>query len=104
MLLIVFYNSCSYRNLKLKIALATLTGAPIAVAKEAINIPPIAADKIIKILSKQSNAVIYLLSLLLTVSLLRMLNLIMLSFSRIGERVNLTPLLHYLRSTNLISR
>ena len=39
-------------KIKVKLALAILTGAPIKVVKKVIDIPPLAADKTIKILSK----------------------------------------------------
>ena len=39
-------------NVKLKLAFAIPTGAPITVVNDAIDIPPLAADKIIKDLSK----------------------------------------------------
>ena len=39
-------------NAKLKLALAIPKGAPITVVNDAINIPPLVADKIIKDLSK----------------------------------------------------
>ena len=39
-------------NIKVKLALAIPTGAPIALAKEIVDIPPPVADKTIKVLSK----------------------------------------------------
>ena len=47
-------------KIKVKIALAIPTGAPIAVANEIIDIPPFVAPKIIKILSMLSKIVTYL--------------------------------------------
>ena len=44
-------------------------GAAIIVAKEAIDIPALVADKIIKALSKKSKAEIYSISFLLVISL-----------------------------------
>ena len=39
-------------NIKLEFALAIHTGAPIILANKMIDIPPLVADKIIKVLSK----------------------------------------------------
>ena len=39
-------------NIKLKLALAIHTGTPITLLKEITNIPPLVADKAIKVLSK----------------------------------------------------
>ena len=39
-------------SIKLKLALAIPTGAPIILAKEIIDIPPLVADKTIRVLSK----------------------------------------------------
>ena len=56
-------------NAKLKLALAIPTGAPITVANDAVETPPLAADKTIKDFSKLLKEVIYLLSLLLIIFL-----------------------------------
>ena len=39
-------------SIKLKLALVIPTGAPIILAKEIIDIPPLVADKTIRVLSK----------------------------------------------------
>ena len=57
------------KNAKLKLGLALSTDALIMLAKEAIEAPPLVADK--KKLSKHSKAAIYLLSPLLINYLLR---------------------------------
>ena len=49
---IFFTIPIAIENAKLKLALAILTGAPITVANDAIDIPPLVADKTIKDLSK----------------------------------------------------
>ena len=51
--LIVFFTIPTVlENAKLKLVLAIPIGAPITVAKEAIDIPPHVADETIKFLSK----------------------------------------------------
>ena len=52
-------------KIKLKLALAIRTGAPIAVVNEIIDIPPVVALKIIKILCMLSKIVTYLFNFLL---------------------------------------
>ena len=52
-------------KIKAKLALAIPTGAPIADVNETIDIPPVVALKIIKILSMQSKTVTYLFNFLL---------------------------------------
>ena len=52
-------------KIKLKLALAIPTGAPLAVVNEIIDIPPVAALKIIKILCMLSKIVTYLFNFLL---------------------------------------
>ena len=69
-LLIVVFNSLftipvETENEKLKLALTIPTGAPIAVANDAIEMLPVVTDKTINELSKSSKEAIYLLSLLL---------------------------------------
>ena len=51
-LIIFFTIPIVIENAKLKDALDIATGAPITVANDVINIPPLAGDKIIKDLSK----------------------------------------------------
>ena len=46
---------------RLKVALVIPTGTPIMLEKEITDIPPLAADKTIKVLSKWSNAAIHFL-------------------------------------------
>ena len=58
------------KNARLKFTFAIPTGTPAALLKEIIDIPPLVADKIIRILSKESKAYqMYLCSFLLIVSL-----------------------------------
>ena len=59
------------KNAKLKLALTIPTGDPITAANDAIDILPLVADKTIKELSKYLKEAKFLLSLLLTNSLLR---------------------------------
>ena len=47
--------------IKVQLALAIPTGAPITVVKEIIDTPPLVAEKTITILSMESNVAIYLL-------------------------------------------
>ena len=47
-----FTSPVHNENARLKLALAIPIGAPIAVAKDAIEIPPLVTDKTIKYLSK----------------------------------------------------
>ena len=56
-------------NARLRLALVIPIGAPITVAKDAIETPPLATDKTIKGLSKLSKKGMYLLSFLLINSL-----------------------------------
>ena len=57
-------------NTRLKLALVTLAGTPIAlIIKKIIDIPPLVADKTVKALSKYSKAAMYLLSFLLVIFL-----------------------------------
>ena len=49
-------------NIKLKLAVTIPAGTPITLVKEIILIPPLVADKTIKVLSKYSEAAMYLLS------------------------------------------
>ena len=52
-------------KIKVKLALAIPTGAPIAVVNEIIDIPPVVALKIIKTLSMYSKILTYLFNFLL---------------------------------------
>ena len=52
-------------KIKVKLALAIPTGAPITVVKETIDIPPFVAEKTVKILSIELNAATYSLNFLL---------------------------------------
>ena len=56
-------------NARLKLPLIIPIGAPMTVANDAIEMLPVATDKTIKDLSKDSEEAIYLLSLLLINSL-----------------------------------
>ena len=56
-------------KIKVKLALAIPTGAPIVVVNEIIDIPPVVALKTINILSMQSKIVTYLFNFLLYDSL-----------------------------------
>ena len=64
-----FYKSCRIENARLQLALIIDTGAPIAVASDAIEMLPGATDKTINDLSKYSKEAIYLLIFLLINSL-----------------------------------
>ena len=52
-------------KIKVKLALAIPTGAPITVVKETIDTPPFVAEKTVKILSLELNAATYSLNFLL---------------------------------------
>ena len=52
-------------KIKVKLALAIPTGAPITVVKETIDAPPFVAEKTVKILSIELNAATYSLNFLL---------------------------------------
>ena len=56
-------------NVRLKLAVTIPTGAPVIVAKDAIEILPVLTDKTINDLSEQSKEAIHLLSILLLNSL-----------------------------------
>ena len=56
-LIIFFIIPVVKEKIKVKLALAIPTGAPTMLVKEMIDIPPVVAFKIIKILSMQSKAV-----------------------------------------------
>ena len=51
-------------KIKLKLALAIPTGAPITVVKETIDTPPFVAERTVKILSIELNAATYSLNFL----------------------------------------
>ena len=55
----LLYNPCIIENARLQLALIIPTGAPITVANDAIKMIPLATDKIIIDLSKQSKESIY---------------------------------------------
>ena len=58
------------KNARLKFTFAIPTGTPTALLKEITDIPPLVADKIIRILSKESKAYqMFLFSFLLIISL-----------------------------------
>ena len=69
MLLVVLNNFLTIlvarEKIKVKLALAILTGAPTTLVNEEIDTPPVVALKRIKILSMYSKAATYLLSILL---------------------------------------
>ena len=62
-------NPIVIENARLQLALVIPTGAPVAVANDAIEMLPVATDKIINHLSKYSKKAIYLLKVLLISSL-----------------------------------
>ena len=64
-----FTNPVVIENARLQLALIIPTGAPIAVANDAIEMLPVATDKTINDLSKYSKEAIYLLRFLLINSL-----------------------------------
>ena len=61
-----FTNPVVIENARLQLALIIPAGAPITVAKDAIEMLPVATDKTINDLSKYSKEAIYLLRILLT--------------------------------------
>ena len=64
-----FTNPVVIENTRLQLALIIPTGAPIAVANDAIEMLPVATDKTINDLSKYSKEAIYLRGFLLFSSL-----------------------------------
>ena len=64
-----YINPIVIENARLQLALVIPTGAPVAVANDAIEMLPVATDKIINDLSKYSKKAIYLLKVLLISSL-----------------------------------
>ena len=65
----VFTNPVVIENARLQLALIILTGAPVAVANDAVEMPPVATDKTINYFSKLSKEAIHLLRFLLINSL-----------------------------------
>ena len=72
---VVFNSFCTIyeviESTKLKLALVITTGAPTTLENESTQMPPLVADKRIKVLSNESKAGIYLSNLLLIDSVSR---------------------------------